>query len=199
MVMNQFGIRSDAYERALRNVNGADAGAFFSTLLAKPDGSPDGLPLVLARDDASMGLAAAVAPILRMDADAVAASLSAHLAGALADVELTGAEATALVLRQEGVRTVFAYAGTSELALCDSVARTAGLRLVNGRGDSSSTFMAAGGSLLVPGRGCAVLHGARGLTNATGAIADSSRNEIGLGWLSSGAAWPMRSATADRR
>lgn len=170
----QFGIRSDAYERALRAEN------FFRTLLAKPDGSPDGLPLALAREDGGMGLAAAVAAILRVDAGDAAASLSAHLAGSLADLELTGAEATALALRQEGVKAVFAYAGTSELALCDSISRTAGLLLVNGRGDSASTFMAAGAGLLAPGRGCAVLHGARGLTHATGAIADARRNEIGL-------------------
>jgi acetolactate synthase-1/2/3 large subunit len=149
-------------------------------LLAQPDGSPDGVPLALAREDGGKRLAAAVAAILRLESGEVAASLSAHLTEALAGLKLTGAEATALVLRQEGVRTVFAYAGTSELALCDSIARTTGLRLVNGRGDSSSTFMAAGSSLLTPGRGCAVLHGARGLTHATGAIADARRNEIGL-------------------
>jgi acetolactate synthase I/II/III large subunit len=170
----QFGIRSDAYERALRGEN------FFWALLTKPDGSPDGLPLALAREDGGLGLAMAAAAILRQDAGDLAASLSAHLAGSLADLKLTGAEATALVLRQEGVKVVFAYAGTSELALCDSISRTAGLRLVNGRGDSASTFMAAGCSLLAPGRGCALLHGARGLTHATGAIADARRNEIGL-------------------
>ncbi|HWF82611.1 MAG TPA: thiamine pyrophosphate-binding protein [Streptosporangiaceae bacterium] len=176
----RFGIRSDAYQRALRTITDGQCDDFFRNLLARPDGSPDGLPLALASDDGGSGLAAAVAAILPIDAQEAAASLSAHLAVTLADLKLTGAEATALVLRKEHVRTVFAYAGTSELALCDSIARTTDLRLVNGRGDSASTFMAAGASLLAPGRGCAVLHGARGLTHATGAIADARRNEVGL-------------------
>src|SRR5258708_356043 len=156
------------------------AGDFFRALLAKPDGSADGLPLALATDDGRKRLAAAAAAMLRLDQGEVAASLSAHLAGALAGLELTGAEATALVLRQEGVRTVFAYAGTSELALCDSIARTTGLRLVNGRGDSSSTFMAAGSSLLDPGGGRAGVHGARGLAHPTRAVGGRRRTQIGM-------------------
>jgi acetolactate synthase-1/2/3 large subunit len=96
-----------------------------------------------------------------------------------ADIWLTGAEAVAFVLECNGVQAVFAYAGTSELALCDSADRAAGLRLMNGRGDKESAFMAAGASLLEPNRGAAILHGARGLTNAAGAIADARRNEAG--------------------
>lgn len=92
---------------------------------------------------------------------------------------LTGAEVVALLLGQHGVRTVFAYAGTSELALCDAVEATASTELVNGRGDKESAFLAAGGSLLHPNRAAAVLHGARGLTNAAGAIADARRTEAG--------------------
>lgn len=95
------------------------------------------------------------------------------------DFLLTGAEAVALALREGGVRTAFAYAGTSELALCDALARVPGTDLVNGRGDKESAFMAAGAGLLEPNCGAAVLHGARGLTNAAGAVADSRRNEAG--------------------
>jgi acetolactate synthase I/II/III large subunit len=93
--------------------------------------------------------------------------------------ELTGAEAVALVLAQHGVETVFAYPGTSEIALCDAVATTPDLRLVLARGDKESAFMASGASLLRPNRAAAILHGARGLTNATGAVAAARRNELG--------------------
>jgi acetolactate synthase-1/2/3 large subunit len=96
---------------------------------------------------------------------------------------LTGAEAVAAVLHESGVRVVFAYPGTSELVLCDRIARLPGIRLVNGRGDGPSAFMAAGASLLTPVNGAAILHGARGLTNAAGALADIRRNEVGTVWL----------------
>lgn len=92
---------------------------------------------------------------------------------------LTGAEAVALLMKKFGIEYVFAYPGTSELALCDSILRTPGIKLVNGRGDKESAFMAAGGSLLKPNKAVALLHGARGLTNAAGAIADVYRNEVG--------------------
>jgi acetolactate synthase I/II/III large subunit len=93
--------------------------------------------------------------------------------------ELTGAEAVALVLAQHAVETVFAYPGTSEIALCDAIARTPDLRLVPARGDKESAFMASGASLVRPNRAAAILHGARGLTNATGAVAAARRNEVG--------------------
>ncbi|MDW8806274.1 thiamine pyrophosphate-binding protein [Streptomyces scabiei] len=96
---------------------------------------------------------------------------------------LTGAEAVAALLADGGVRNVFVYAGTSELAICDALHRTEGVRLSNGRGDKESAFMAAGASLTRPGRGAAVLHGARGLTNAAGAVADARRNEVGTLFL----------------
>lgn len=140
------------------------AGNGLSTLLADP------VVLALAQEDH-----AGFAEALGRPEKEVAELLSAR-----GDMELTGAEATALVLRQEGVRLAFAYAGTSELALCDSLVRVPDMRLVNGRGDGATVFMAAGASLLAPGRAAAVLHGARGLTNALGAIADARRNEVGL-------------------
>lgn len=92
---------------------------------------------------------------------------------------INGAEAIALILGYMGTKTVFAYAGTSELALCDAVDRQPSLELVNGRGDKESAFMAAGGTLLRPQRSAAILHGARGLTNAAGAVADARRSEVG--------------------
>ncbi|SRR5216683_273879 len=114
------------------------------------------------------------------------------LADYLADRVLTGAEAVAVLLGAVGVTTVFVYAGTSELALCDAVDRADRVRLVNGRGDKESAFMAAGASLLKPNTGAAILHGARGLTNAAGAVADARRNEAGtmfiVGLPSSGSA-----------
>lgn len=97
--------------------------------------------------------------------------------------EMSGAEAIAEVLAAYGVSYAFAYPGTSELALCDAIERNASLSLINGRGDTEAAFMAAGASLLTPNAGVAVLHGARGLTNAAGALGDARRNEIGTMFL----------------
>lgn len=91
---------------------------------------------------------------------------------------LTGAEALAGVLRDWGCSTVFAYPGTSELALCTALVGRAGMRLVNARGDKEAVFMAAGGNRLQGTRCSAVVHGARGLTNALGAVADARRSEV---------------------
>ncbi|MFJ8752639.1 thiamine pyrophosphate-binding protein [Streptomyces sp. NPDC102441] len=110
---------------------------------------------------------------------------SGRLAGAVVEevaswnIELTGAEAVTVLLVLAGVSTVFAYAGTSELSLCDAVTGADGIELINGRGDKESAFMAAGASLLEANRGVALLHGARGLTNAMGAVADARRSEAG--------------------
>ena len=92
---------------------------------------------------------------------------------------LTGAEALAYILEKEKILNIFAYPGTSELAMCDAIRKNSKLNLINGRGDKESAFMAAGGSLLKPSHAVAILHGARGLTNAVGALADVRRNEIG--------------------
>lgn len=92
---------------------------------------------------------------------------------------LTGGETIALLIKKAGIKYVFAYPGTSELILCDSVLKTPGLIIINGRGDKESAFMATGGNFLKPNKAAAILHGARGLTNATGAIADAYRNEVG--------------------
>jgi acetolactate synthase-1/2/3 large subunit len=96
-----------------------------------------------------------------------------------AGVVLSGAQVLSVLLARAGVEQVFAYGGTSELPLCDAVDNLPGITLINGRGDKESAFMAAGASLLRPLAGAAILHGARGLTNAGGALADSRRNEAG--------------------
>ena len=74
---------------------------------------------------------------------------------------LTGSDAVAKIFQKEGVRFVFAYPGTSELVLCNAFTNTKGIRLINGRGDKESAFMAAGGSLIKPLLSVALLHGAR--------------------------------------
>jgi acetolactate synthase I/II/III large subunit len=91
---------------------------------------------------------------------------------------LTGAETVAALLDRRGLTRVFAYPGTSELALCAAIAVRDGMRVVNARGDREAVFMAAGGNLLGPASCSAVLHGARGLTNALGAVADVRRTEV---------------------
>lgn len=76
---------------------------------------------------------------------------------------------------------MFGYPGTSELALCAAIeALPDGVRLLNARGDKEAVFLAGGASLVSGTPGVAVVHGARGLTNALGAIADLRRSEISL-------------------
>ncbi|MFE5239598.1 MULTISPECIES: thiamine pyrophosphate-binding protein [unclassified Streptomyces] len=163
----------------------------------RPDGSPDPVrcALLLAEGKEAAG---------RRIGDALGRAAAGRLvpsglsAQAVVDevaswaIELTGAEAVTVSLVLAGVSTVFAYAGTSELSLCDAVSGADGIDLVNGRGDKESAFMAAGASLLEPNRGVALLHGARGLTNAMGAVADARRSEAGtlcvVGLPSSGSA-----------
>lgn len=156
----------DALLCALLFVNGADAGEEFLRTALSNLGTESG----------------------------TAARLAAETVTTVAgwQVEVTGAEATAALLAAAEVGEVFVYAGTSELALCDALERTGGVRLVNGRGDKESAFMASGASLIRANRGAAVLHGARGLTNAMGAVADARRSEVGalvvVGLPSSGSA-----------
>ncbi|MGI5212757.1 thiamine pyrophosphate-binding protein [Plantactinospora sp. CA-290183] len=147
-----------------------------------PSGAPDALrcALLLAggRLEGERLLRGALAGAVdREDAGRIAAEAVAEILGWR--VWLTGAEVVAGLLAAGGVVKVFIYAGTSELALGDAVERVDGIQLVNGRGDKESAFMAAGASLLHPNRGAAILHGARGLTNAMGAVADARRSEAG--------------------
>lgn len=90
---------------------------------------------------------------------------------------LTGAEALAESLARFGASTAFAYPGTSELAICAKL-NDVGFRVRNARGDKEAVFMAAGFNAVKGGGALAVLHGARGLTNALGAIADVRRSEL---------------------
>ena len=167
----------------LREIPGRADGDF----LPASDGGPDAMlcaALIAGGRELASG---ALARVMREggkstgDARAAAESLVSELLGG--DLRVTGAEAAAVVLAAAGVTTVFAYPGTSELALCDAADRLPGTRLINGRGDKESAFMAAGGSLLRPNRAAAILHGARGLTNAAGAVADARRNEAGTVFL----------------
>jgi len=145
-------------------------------LLTRPAGGAHGVPLALIEDKGVPAFVDAVATALGCSAESIR-HIVADAIPEPEDVELTGSEAVALALWRAGVRVSFAYAGTSELAMCDAFARL-GL-LVNGRGDRESLFAAGGASRLNPGNGAAVLHGARGLTNAMGALADLRRNEMG--------------------
>lgn len=97
---------------------------------------------------------------------------------AAADGLLTVAEAIAVRVLAHGVVKVYAYPGTSELALCQAFAAAGEGTLVNARGDGEAVFMAGGGGLLGQPAAVAIVHGARGLTNAAGAVADLRRNEV---------------------
>jgi acetolactate synthase-1/2/3 large subunit len=177
----QFGLYPAAVQQALERCRGGSADDFFGALLTEPSGRPDGLALALLRGADTALLVGEAARCLRRPAAEVGAALRRHLDRTATDeLALTGAEVVTLLLRQAGVRAAFAYAGTSELALCDNLARAPGIELVNSRGDKEAAFMAAGGSLLHAVRSMAVLHGARGATNAAGAIADARRNEVGV-------------------
>lgn len=151
--------------------------------LRGPDGHPDGLRYAELLAGGAGGAEHALHDALVQhgvaEPAARAAARAAAEAIAISPPRLTGAEAVALILREAQVSHVFAYPGTSELAICDAVDRLDGVSLINGRGDKESAFMAAGGSLLRPNRAAAILHGARGLTNAAGAVADARRNEAG--------------------
>jgi acetolactate synthase-1/2/3 large subunit len=75
---------------------------------------------------------------------------------------------------------LFTYPGTSELALCETILRTDGIKVVNARGDGEAVFLAGGANLAGGDSAICLLHGARGATNAVGAIADLRRNEVPL-------------------
>lgn len=169
-----------------RSSNGSMATATQAVIeeYRQPDGNPDpvrcGTLLVDGRGPALRRIRESLHQRGATDDETVRAS--SHLVlDAILDWQpvLTGAETVAVLLAAAGVCDVFAYPGTSELALCDAIDHADGIRLINGRGDKESAFMAAGASLLQPNRGAAILHGARGLTNAAGGVADARRNEAG--------------------
>lgn len=94
--------------------------------------------------------------------------------------KIKGADLVNKLLIFEGIDTAFAYPGTSELALCNSIVKSRSIKLYNGRGDKECVFLAAGRSIFEHAKGVAIVHGARGLTNAIGAVADVKRNEISM-------------------
>jgi len=96
------------------------------------------------------------------------------------NVLLKGAEVVGIMLHKLGVKNAVCYPGTSELSLCSALKKNPHFRMINGRGDTESAFSAAGANIYNEGSSICVLHGARGLTNAIGAIADIRRNEVGL-------------------
>src|SRR5215475_6291475 len=137
VAVEQYGIYPSAVARArslrrrARPVVDAVA-ALFEDQFGQPDGMAFGLVLATGVD-LFVDVAAAE---LDCSADEVREALLSRYSRQLAgDFSLTGGEAVALLLRQEKVATAFAYAGTSELAICDALARLPGLRLINGRGD----------------------------------------------------------------
>jgi acetolactate synthase-1/2/3 large subunit len=154
----------------------AEAASRIADRFRRPDGTPDPL-----RCGQLLAGGTEAATHRLMNSDAVPAVTAQAVIAEVSrwNVVLTGAETVAVLLADAGVSEVFVYAGTSELALCDAVDQATGIRVVNGRGDKESAFMAAGASLLAPNVGAAILHGARGFTNAAGGVADARRNEAG--------------------
>jgi len=148
-------------------------------LLSRSDGTPNGLVRASIAQLGVAGYGALLATELGVDQTEVIAATSEALESD-SEVLLTGAEVIALLLFEESVTHVFSYPGTSELALCDAIATLPQPLIVNGRGDAECVFIAAGNCLFRPGQGVAILHGARGSTNALGAIALARRNEVGV-------------------
>jgi acetolactate synthase-1/2/3 large subunit len=179
--MQAFGVHTSAVADArAQHADGQGLDDALGSLYRNPDGSLDGLGLALLHRAEAARYAAGLAAALGVPDEAAAAAagrLRDRTAGG--DFLLTGAEAVALLLADVGVRIAFGYPGTSELAICDALGRMPAVTMINARGDKEAAFMSAGASLLVAGTGASVLHGARGLTNAAGAIADARRNEHG--------------------
>ena len=113
-------------------------------LLTRSSGEPNGLTIALIAEVGTDAFVEAIATTLRCSVGAID-HLVREIIPPATQVRLTGAEAAALGLRRAGVRVAFAYAGTSELALCDAFARLA--LLVNGRGDKEALFEAGGAAV----------------------------------------------------
>jgi acetolactate synthase-1/2/3 large subunit len=172
-------LHQDGYQRRpAGDVPDALLDDVLDAMYRKPSGAVDGLGLALLHAADLNKYAGELAQALGATRDAAAAAAERLRQRAAPDeLLLTGAEASVVMLGRAGVEIVFAYPGTSELALCDAVARAPGIRLINSRGDKEAAFMSAGASMLAPGQGAAILHAARGLTNAAGGVADARRNE----------------------
>lgn len=173
------GPRSRAALVRIEGTGPAEAAVAARLLLTETRGMLDGLAVAHVLLAGPQPLAALAAETLSTPEAATAIALASTAAELVADVRLSVAEAIALRCHHLGVRKVFAYPGTSELALCHAFAALGNGRLVNARGDREAVFMAGGGGLAARRpEGVAVVHGARGLTNAAGAVADLRRNEV---------------------
>lgn len=150
--------------------------AVVTRLYGRADRRGDGLAAYLVAEHGTEAFAGELARRLGLEPARVIERLRAAAADNRRPL-LTGGEAVALLVRAHGARLAFAYPGTSELHLCDALDRLPGIDLRNARGDKEAVFAAAGACLLRPLRAVSVLHGARGSTNATGAIGTVRRNE----------------------
>jgi acetolactate synthase I/II/III large subunit len=177
--MRDFGIRTSTLEaaRELQRHN-ATVDVVVRRLLERTTGKPDGMVAALIGEMGADDFGKAAHIAIGVDPDDAGCAVASYLQAPPSEILLTGAEAIAWLISSFGIRKAFAYAGTSELAICDALARSPSVDLVNSRGDKEASFMAAGASMLDSLCAVAVLHGARGLTNAAGALGDIRRNEI---------------------
>ena len=177
-----YNFKFSAITDAIKSQNrGESVFSRVNSLLKQPSGNLDGLFLALLYQN-KLNLhscALEISQTLDLPVNSVIDVLEKILESAiLSDFLLNGAEIIAFVLQNLGVKKVFVYPGTSELAICNSLASISEINLINARGDKECAFMTAGACLLKPNLSVGLLHGARGLTNALGAIADSRRNEV---------------------
>lgn len=177
-MLTAFGLFPKQIKTALEKSKN-DVYVFITNLLQLSESEPNHFTLALIDRYGKDVFINDIAKIIHSAQENVEQAYEEYCSKYAPSITLTGAEATALLIQKASIKFVFAYPGTSELALCNSVLKLPGIALISGRGDRESAFMAAGGSLLSPIRAAAILHGARGLTNAAGAIADAYRNEIG--------------------
>ncbi|HBB76633.1 MAG: hypothetical protein A2186_02305 [Candidatus Levybacteria bacterium RIFOXYA1_FULL_41_10] len=180
-MLKNYGIYPSQLQKALNSHRNSISG-FLDFLLQTPTG-PNHFTKALIEKEGKEKFAKDVAKILGVTQKQVEKAYVEFSKKNRDTIILSGAEAVSLLMYEAGIEFVFAYPGTSELVLCNSLLKTPNIKLVNGRGDKESAFMAAGGSMISPATTAAVLHGSRGLTNATGAIADAYRNEIGAVYL----------------
>ena len=165
----------------LVQLDGDDSGRarMAANLLLMGDGEPDGLAVAHVLLSGPAQLAAWAASTWTLPHEQAATEIETKLEAIVDTARLTVAEAIALRCHHLGVTKAFAYPGTSELSLCHAFAGLKHGVLVNSRGDREAVFMAGGAALggMRP-TAVAIVHGARGLTNAAGAIGDLRRNEV---------------------
>ncbi|MFN0074011.1 MAG: thiamine pyrophosphate-binding protein [Chloroflexota bacterium] len=177
-----YRIRPSAVQAAVAaGLEGRSSEMVVQSLLVAQTGRPDALLTALLVANGSEWAVPTFSILTGLPPSIVKSALDRYLALQIEqDFLLTGAECIAFTLIRQGVRTVFAYPGTSELALCSAILQARDVKFVNARGDKEAGFMAAGACRVSPTSSISVLHGARGLTNGAGALADAQRNEIGM-------------------